>query len=118
MPCTEHVETLIGQPVDVYEQHLFRIPPAIGSFEDAQHARVKWGSGLLKYLACEPAHVLRQPDWWIVPYPIAFHEYKNVTLLARIYAQVHGRRARRRGESLGLRRGQFCAHWIPDRFDV
>merc|ERR1712183_299264 len=86
MPCREHMKHLESWR-HLWTDHL----PPMWTASYVREVRKSWGVDLVRFLACEPVHMLRTPFWWMTSHAISFHEYKNISLLLEIYNTIHGR---------------------------
>lgn len=79
MPCTVHRK---GRNNSFSTNRLGSIKYAWGAFS-------KWHYDLDRFTTCEEADFALGPSSWIIPYALAYHDYKNVTVLATTYRRVY-----------------------------
>jgi len=85
LPCREHdADGTMGW----LEQRRYRPAPAasrIQRFGRAVCYAMGFGPELFRYATCEPEEVVANADYWISPFNIGFHRYKNLSKQLQAY---------------------------------
>lgn len=87
LPCAEHL------PPDILDTLRRRFPLPQRRLEQfASFLCEAWGfrQELHRYAACEPIEFAANAQYWISPFAIGFHGYKNMTLQRHAYKILYG----------------------------